>query len=126
VSLDDIPVERRRAWVEMLTEAYAALMRELPGGNRLKISIRAFEDVNRGIPTKLLRAVYRESMRLRSSEGHPDFWDARSILAAYENHTGDWSTAGQEKIAKVAQSTAANCPMCFGVGMRRKIHPTDP
>lgn len=124
INLEDIAPERRRTWVELLTEAYAALMRDLPAGNRLKLIIRAFEDVNREIPTRVLRTVYRYSMKQRTAEGWPGYWDARSILAAYENAPpGTWSTANQAAIAKVSEDTAANCPTCFGAGFRQVSGP---
>jgi hypothetical protein len=100
-------------------------MRELPTGNRLKLLIRAFEEVNAGIPLRLLKPAYWASMRLRNEEGFPGYWDARTILAAYEQ--GDWSRFGPEQtLSKVSRSTGADCSMCFGAGMRKKVHPIDP
>lgn len=102
-------------------------MRELPGGNRLKLLIRAFEEVNRRIPTRLLRPVYAASMRLRDEQGFPGYWDARTILAAYENApAGTWVDPSQGSIAKVSADTRENCPMCFGTGMRTIPAPGHP
>lgn len=101
-------------------------MRELPGGNRLKMLIRSFENVNQEIPTRVLRAVYNASMRVRE-DGAPGFWDARTMLAVYETAPPNtWSESNQARLAAANEATVRNCQMCYGAGMRIIDHPLRP
>lgn len=114
--MDSISPERRAVWVEILTKAYVALMREMPDAKRLKAIILAFEEINAEIPTDLLRVAYEASMQMNAGS----YWDARSMYAAYQANCEHWARERTQAIAELPTATASTvqeCLRCYGTGM---------
>jgi hypothetical protein len=118
VSLEHIAPERRRAWTQIISEAFTFLGREVPGGERLKMAIRTFDGLCQEIPTGLLKDVYDLSMNYTEENGSVPFWDGRLLLRVWKIN----EPTLREKLSAGLLTTTrrVNCPDCFGNSTGRK------
>lgn len=111
-----------QAWKSVIVQAMLLLQRDVLTGFPLLATIQAFDSFCDDIPTEMLPAVLKRSLKLTDDKGAPLYWDARAMSLAYwkllEESDGRVSTTvnGRHLLPETASSV---CPRCDGTGQER-------
>ena len=114
---------RQKAWKGCITQAMLILQRDMLTGYALLAAISAFDAINSDIPTELLPAVFKRSMKLTNDKGEPIYWDGRAMWLAFwklqEEGDGRLTTATDGDVKLLPETAASSCPRCDGTGFER-------